>query len=615
MERLGFLEWKDPYEWTEIDPVARTHAIQEENRLFKHTVTASGGNLKEMRAAFMAAYNKTEQNHRMKIPLDGAPPQIIVESRIDLEGLYYWKYVGEREWKYADDLDVDFFHGTPYIVFTYDSSRGKLDYDLHVKTPNSQWTHKRVGGMDVAIMNHRVYFIEADAPLHYNRLVSLSLYTGEKRRIIYEEANPGMELSLVKAENRALYLLGENAGHQQLRWITPRGAAKRLEPGGISFFPVGCSGTNPIYFVRLHNFANPWKLVGASWKLNAEIENSGIEFCWFAIGILITKFQGIRTVWSMSSDRAPKRLDRGFFSVLSYSMWPLWRGERNTQIWVYSPIAPPYVLNEKGGMNPYADFKTGEAISSDGMPVQWLLVHGTRQKKTRGLMLSVYGAYGLISDLNTTRWRPWLDAGWAVAIVFVRGGGDSNEAWAELGRLGGKLQAVSDMEACCKDLQKRTGCGPDRTCIFGRSAGGLIIGNLISKHPRGELFKCVYAEAPYVDLLKTASNPKLPLTEYEYREFGNPRASPADFEQTLRMSPIHTLPSSGAPGVHVLCRSGERDIQVYPYESLKWILTLRGKRKDTTKILHVNSQAHHTYGGELYTEYAEDFLIINHWLK
>lgn len=615
MERLGFLEWEDPYEWTEIDPVARTHAIEGENRLFKQTVIGSGGNLKEVRAAFVAAYKKTEQNHLMKIPLDGGRPQVIVESRIDVEGLYYWKYSGEREWKYADDLDVDYFHGVPYVAFTYDSSRGKLDYNLHVKTPKLQWTYKRNGGMDVAIMNHRVYFIEATKPLHYYRLVSLSLYTGDKRRIIYEETNPGIELSLVKAENRALFLLGDEAGHQQLRWISPRGAAKRLEPGGVSFFPVGCSGNNPIYFVRLHNFANPWKLVGASWKLNQEIENSGIEYCWFAIGILITKFQGIRTVWSVNSDRAPKRLDRGFFSVLSCSMWPLWRGERKTQIWVHSPISPTYVLNEKGGLNPYADYKTGEAISSDGMPVQWLLVHGTRQKNTRGLMLSAYGAYGIASDLSTTRWRPWLDAGWAVAIVFVRGGGDSNEAWAELGRLGGKLQAVSDMEACCKDLQKRTGCGPDRTCIFGRSAGGLIVGNLVSKHPRGDLFKCVYAEAPYVDLLKTASNPKLPLTEYEYKEFGNPRASPADFEQTLRMSPIHTLPSSGAPGVHVLCRSGEDDIQVYPYESLKWILTLRGKRKDTTKILHVNSQSHHTYGGELYTEYAEDFLIINHWLK
>ena len=162
-------------------------------------------------------------------------------------------------------------------------------------------------------------------------------------------------------------------------------------------------------------------------------------------------------------------------------------------------------------------------------------------------MLDAYGAYGTPTDFNTTRWIPWLDAGWAIALVFVRGGGDSNESWAELGRMSGKLFAVADFEASIKDLQRRTGCGPEHTCIFGRSAGGLLIGNLVSKHPNGELFKCVYAEAPYVDLLKTASNPALPLTEYEYNEFANPRRGPADFEQALRMSPIHTLPAGGGP--------------------------------------------------------------------
>jgi len=81
------------------------------------------------------------------------------------------------------------------------------------------------------------------------------------------------------------------------------------------------------------------------------------------------------------------------------------------------------------------------------------------------------------------------------------------------------------------------------------------------------------------------------------------------------MSPIHTLPVVGAPGVHVLCRSGANDIQVYPYEALKWILTLRGNRKDISKILHVSSNYHHTYGLQMYLEYAEDFIIINEWLK
>ena len=196
----------------------------------------------------------------------------------------------------------------------------------------------------------------------------------------------------------------------------------------------------------------------------------------------------------------------------------------------------------------------------------------------------------------------------------MRGGGDGNEIWAELGRRGGKQQAVDDLEECCKDLQAITRCGSDKTCIFGRSAGGLLIGNLISRNPSGNLFKHVYAEVPYVDLLKTAANPKLPLTAYEYNEFGNPAKSPLDFESVLNRSPIHTLDPQGAQ-VNVLCRSGKKDIQVFPYESLKWVYTLRGcNPDDTSKILYINNQSHYTYGREHYLDLAEDFLIINNWL-
>ena len=624
MEQLGFLDWKDPYAWTETDHAARHHAIRGENRLFKHIAHTAGTNaeLRKAHEAFLVAYHKTTRAPTIQIGATGDRDALLIDPHLEVDGVYYWKFAKDSRWKYADEIDYWAVQGAPYVAYTQDVTRGTLDYTLHVKTARSHWTHPKTGGSAVAIQNHRVYFIEGDKPLRYVRLVSLSLYTGQGRKVVYEEKNPSVAISLVRGENRTLFLLGEDAGYQQLWLITPSSEIRRLEPRGVSFLPVGGSAAAPIYFVRLGNFTAPWKLVGASWKLNREIENSGLEFCSAAKKILITKFQGIRTIWSLSSSAEPKRLEKGFFTILPYSHWPFWRGEPQAPIWVRSPTTPPYrILIAKSeiyvdtAVEPYTTDMTGESTSSDGMSVRWLLLRKKGLASPKGLMLVAYGAYGMTTSFNTSRWIPWLEAGWAVALLFVRGGGDSNESWAELGRLGGKLSAVSDFEACLKDLQKRTGCGPGRTCIFGRSAGGLLIGNMISRHPSGDLFKCAYAEAPYVDLLKTAANPKLPLTAYEYNEFGNPRAGPAEFEQALRISPIHTLPVDGAPGVRVLCRGGEKDLQVYPYESLKWILTLRGERRDTSKILHVNSQSHHTYGGEMYTEYAEDFLIINSWLK
>jgi hypothetical protein len=620
MERLGFLDWKDPYIWTETDDAARLHAIRGENRLFKHVAHKSGTSaaLSKTRVAFMKAFHETAMKRYIRIPQTN--PLILVSPHLEVEGVYLWKFTKEPRWRYADDIDILAVQNMAYVAYTHDATRGKLDCTLHVKTPRGHWTHTKNGGAEVAIQGHRVYFVEADSPLRYSRVVSLSLYTGQARKVVYEEVNPSISISLVKGENRALFILGEDAGYERLWWIGPKGIARRLEPKGVSFAAVGLNGDgSPIYFVRVGGFEKPWTVVGATWRLNREIGASGIEFCSAAHGLLITKHQGLRTIWHLSSAE-PKKLESGFFSVLPYSQWAFWRGEGGA-LWVKSPTTPVYrILVAKSDIfvdsdvAPYTTGTTGESTSADGMRVRWLLL-GNNENKAHGLMLIGYGAYGIQTSLNTSRWIPWLEAGWAVALAFVRGGGDSGESWAELGRLGGKMGAVADFEACLRDLQKTTGCGPDRTCIFGRSAGGLLVGNMISKHPSGDLFKCVYAEAPYVDLLKTASNPALPLTPYEYKEFGNPRLGPAEFEQTLRVSPIHTLPVDGAPGVHVLCRSGENDLQVYPYESLKWILTLRGPRKDTTKILHVNSQSHHTYGTELYTECAEDFMIINRWIQ
>jgi len=41
------------------------------------------------------------------------------------------------------------------------------------------------------------------------------------------------------------------------------------------------------------------------------------------------------------------------------------------------------------------------------------------------------------------------------------------------------------------------------------------VGGIAAKHPAGGMARLIYAEVPYVDLLKTAANPDLPLTPSE----------------------------------------------------------------------------------------------------
>jgi prolyl oligopeptidase PreP (S9A serine peptidase family) len=137
------------------------------------------------------------------------------------------------------------------------------------------------------------------------------------------------------------------------------------------------------------------------------------------------------------------------------------------------------------------------------------------------------------------------------------------------------MRAVEDFEAVVQAARRATGVPAERTVISGRSAGGIIVGALVARHGDGDLFGAAFAEVPYVDLLRTTTNPDLALTTVEYNEFGDPARRIVDFVTALGVSPIDQVAGRGAPGVFVLARTGGNDTQVYPYEPLKWARRLR----------------------------------------
>ena len=273
----------------------------------------------------------------------------------------------------------------------------------------------------------------------------------------------------------------------------------------------------------------------------------------------------------------------------------------------------PSTFTDIYGLSP----KKGKTRSADGTTVSWIICEPTiSTNNNKRLIVTGYGAYGIPTSLSTDRWRPYLEAGYSIGFALIRGGGDSNELWAEEGRKEGKLRGVEDFEACILSMRNYLKIPADRTCIYGRSAGGYLVGATIARNPTGSLFRFAYTEVPYVDLLRTTTNPKLPLTEYEYLEFGNPARNIHEFEALLHLSPIDSLGLEGAPGVFVLCRTSNNDVQVYPYESAKWIQTLRGspshkKLNSLEKILAFSTgEGHFVYGEKLIRERAEDFLIL-----
>jgi len=119
----------------------------------------------------------------------------------------------------------------------------------------------------------------------------------------------------------------------------------------------------------------------------------------------------------------------------------------------------------------------------------------------------------------------------------------------------------------------------------------------------------VYAEVPYVDVLRTTTNPSLPLTALEYNEFGNPAEGIQEFRTIMNYSPVDSLDFENPPDLNIIVRTSENDSQVYAYESYKWLESLRGKNKsDKRKILYNSKNKGHFVNS--YENFSQDFFLL-----
>ena len=122
------------------------------------------------------------------------------------------------------------------------------------------------------------------------------------------------------------------------------------------------------------------------------------------------------------------------------------------------------------------------------------------------------------------------------------------------------------------------------------------------------LVGALYVESPYVDVLRTISNPSLPLTLLETKEFGI-GTNPTDILATSEWSPMEHIPDDGLD-LFVVARSDKADLEVYPYEVMKWITRVRGVGDEKLLYVH-NGQGHFTTNIE---SRAEDLALLENWL-
>ena len=446
------------------------------------------------------------------------------------------------------------------IWYVEDEGKGAETYFLK----HGSWSYDKPVGPFVAVLEDRVYVLESKHDLLYYRLVSLDAKTGKDRRILFEMKDPEWNLALIKGQNKCLFLLANNVGQQY-----------------HSFVPVGFFH-NTCCFFGLRADTQQYDAIGLGLDLKDQIP----EYYSLQDKLLVTRSYGERTI---HYNNGKKRIVLG---SVKPNLFLDWQGRTDLKI------------HESGGTRYFVK-------SKDGTNVPYVIIQGHRP--TQGLLVIGYGAYGLPTHMTTERWLPLLRRGFTLCYALVRGGGDHDDAWAEAARRDHKVKSVEDFEAVIQSAQNKTGVNAENTVIYGRSAGGYLVGATLARNASGNLFRSLYTEVPYLDVLRTTSNPNLPLTQLEYDEFGDPLHKAKNRAALLRLSPVNTIPESGAPSIFVLCRTGLNDKEVFAYESVKWITRLR-ENEGKPKLLAISQgEGHFVYGRSSFRERAEDLaLLLSH---
>jgi len=485
-------------------------------------------------------------------------------------------------------------------------------------TTGRVWHHKTSIAPYICVKDGRCYVLEATAELRYGRCVSLDANTGKDRHVLFIEPSLENNLSLIPGENGCIFLQSDNSGTKAL-YVIEDDSVNRVGHKCVSFIPVGYPSPHSrdvCFFGRINSFESPWTSFGDNLRFDIPIvlRRYGIDLFSLKHRILVTSAGGVRRVYRVYRNGAPHKLSEIIGSI-GYDTYGVWEGRDILRLLYTVPGQTPSLydlyrglkLVIKGGV--YASNSLKKAKSKDGTDVPYILVQSA--PNIRGIMVIVYGAYGLPTGLGTSRWKPYLDAGWGIVFGLIRGGGDFGDEWADAARTYKKWKSIEDTVAVIEDVQMKTGIDWKRTCIYGRSAGGYTLGAVIAHHGQG-LVGAAYAEVPFVDVLRTTSTPSLPLTILEYNEFGNPMKNPRDLKTIRELSPVDAIPAEGVPGVFVLARTSLNDREVLPYETVKWIQKLRGGEEKYLSI--TGGHGHFVKGTTGDRQKAEDFILLDGWL-
>ncbi len=244
------------------------------------------------------------------------------------------------------------------------------------------------------------------------------------------------------------------------------------------------------------------------------------------------------------------------------------------------------------------------APARDGASIPVTLYHRDEVSNdgTAPLYVFGYGSYGNSYDPEFRAYRLSLvDRGFVIALAHIRGGQELGREWYEDGKLLAKKNTFTDFIDVTEHLIAAGWGDPDKVVASGRSAGGLLMGAIANMRP--DLYRIVMAGVPFVDVVTTMLDESIPLTTFEFDEWGNPQ-DPEYYQYMLSYSPYDQISAQRYPDL--LVTTGLWDPAVQYWEPAKWVARLRDRKTDSNPLLmYCNMETGHGGASGRFDRYKE----------
>ncbi|KJS17352.1 MAG: peptidase S9 [Hoeflea sp. BRH_c9] len=560
-----------------------------------------------------------EQPRHFRISRKGGDEQMLLDGDLEAEGKAYFRLAGAGHspdhasllWGY-DDKGSEFF-----TLKVRDLASGKDSADLIANTGGgAAWSADCSGFFYTAVdANHR------PSKIFYHRLGTAQ----SEDVLIREETDSGFFMGVSDSRLNDFIFIGINDHETSECWVMPAGdpqARPTLVAARKTGVEYALSEGGDVFFILTNaDGAKDFKIMQT--PVTAPEPENWSEVVPHKPGRLILSVSAYRNhlVWMERENGLPRIViqDRTSgeqhaiaFDEEAYALGFHGAMEYDTGIvrFSYSSMTTPSELYDynmttrertllkrdevPSGHSP-EDYVTRRVMApaEDGeqVPVTLLYRRDTPLDGSAPCLLYGYGSYGIAIPAGfNSNCLSLVDRGFIYAIAHIRGGKEKGFAWYEAGKRGSKTNTFNDFIAAARYLDAEGFTSHDRIVAQGGSAGGMLMGAVVNMAP--DAFGAIIAAVPFVDVLNTMLDDTLPLTPPEWPEWGNPIASPEDYQTIAGYSPYDNVREQAYPPI--LAVAGLTDPRVTYWEPAKWVARLRDASTGSAPVLFkINMAAGH----------------------